>query len=165
MKGLIMWHWGIYIAHNILDERGSLLRYSFEVFLSEAKQKKSVTVVEMKEKGNVIIQTIPLKPLRDLRIIRGTYDEVTKRSFYQHTNTQDYIQIVLTDEEDILDGLQKLRTIYPNLMRLEYDNKRTKKNHSIEGAEAVDEKTEMELFEEFFELQNNQGMSTDQKAF
>ncbi len=140
---------------------GTPLKYSF----SEANQEKSVTVIEMKEKGNLIIRIVPLKPLHDMRIIRGTYEEVTNRAFYQEMNTKDYMQIILTDEEDILDGFQKLRIIYPNLMFLEYDNTRTRQNQSIEGAEAIEEKTELELFEEFFELQNNQKMNDEQKLF
>lgn len=140
---------------------GTPLKYSF----SEAGQKKSVTVVELKEKGNVAIRTVPLTPLRDMRMIRGTYMEVTDRSFYQDTNTDDYIHITLTDEEDIPDGMQKLRTVYPNLMRLEYDNQRTRIHQSVEGAEAVEEKSEVELFEEFFMLQNNQPMGKEQEAF
>lgn len=140
---------------------GTPLKYSF----SETEQKKSVTVVEMKEKGNVTIRTIPLNPLRDFHVLRGTYEEVTNRSFYQDLNMQDYMQIILTDEEDIMDGLQKLRIIYPNLMCLEYDNKRTRKNHFIEGIENVEKKSEIELFEEFFALQNNQEMTEKQKIF
>ncbi|MDO4273584.1 MAG: exonuclease SbcCD subunit D [Eubacteriales bacterium] len=140
---------------------GTPLKYSF----SEAGQEKSVTVVEMRAKGDVEIRTIPLKPLRDMRKIRGTYMEVTKRSFYEGTNTEDYIQVTLTDEEDIPDGLQKLRIIYPNLMRLEYDNKRTRESRTIEGADAAEQKSELELFEEFYELQNNQPMNEQQEDF
>ena len=140
---------------------GTPLKYSF----SEADQEKSVTVVELKEKGNVRISTIPLVPLHDMRRIRGTYLEVTALSFYQNTDTEDYVQITLTDEEDIPDGLQKLRIIYPNLMRLEYDNSRTKQSRIIERAEEIEQKSELELFAEFYELQNNQEMSAEQAAF
>ena len=124
-----------------------------------------MTVVELREKGDVRITARPLKPLRDLRRIRGTYLEVTARSFYENTNTEDYLQITLTDEEDIPDGMQKLRVIYPNLMRLEYDNRRTRENRSLESVQRTQEKSELELFEEFFELQNNQPMSGEQRAF
>ena len=86
-------------------------------------------------------------------------------SFYENTNREDYIRAVLTDEEDIPDGLQKLRVIYPNLMGLEYDNKRTRESQSIEAAQAVEQKSELELFEEFYELQNNQPMSEQQRQF
>ena len=140
---------------------GTPLKYSF----SEADQEKSVTVAELKEKGEVEIRTIPLVPLRDMRKIKGTYLEVTAKAFYEGTNTRDYIQITLTDEEDIPDGMQKLRAIYPNLMRLEYDNKRTRESREITGAEELKEKSAQELFEEFYELQNNQPVSSEQKRF
>lgn len=140
---------------------GAPLKYSF----SEAGQEKSITVVELKEKGSVDLRTIPLKPLHDLRKIRGTYLEVTAKSFYENRDCEDYLQVTLTDEEDVPDGMAKLRTIYPNLMRLEYDNKRTRSNAEVRAAERVEEKSELELFQEFYELQNNQSMTEMQEQF
>lgn len=137
---------------------GTPLKYSF----SEAEQEKSVTVVELKEKGRVEIRELPLIPLRDMRRIRGTYMEVMDRSFYQGTNREDYVQITLTDEEDVPDALQRLRKVYPNLMRLVYDNVRTRQNQEIEAAEEPERKSELELFLEFYELQNNQSMTAEQ---
>ncbi len=150
-----------YIKRETVRYCGTPLKYSF----SEADQDKSVTVAEFREKGNVMLSTVPLVPLHDMRKIRGTYLEVTAKSFYQNTNTEDYIQITLTDEQDIPDGLQKLRIIYPNLMRLEYDNSRTRQNQVIERAEEMEQKSELKLFTEFYELQNNQKMSEEQTAF
>ncbi len=149
-----------YMKRETVRYCGTPLKYSF----SEAEQEKSVTVVELGGKGQVGISTVPLVPLHDLRRIRGTYLEVTARDFYQNMDTKDYVQITLTDEEDIPDGLQKLRIIYPNLMRLEYDNSRTKQNRFIERAEEIEQKSELELFAEFYELQNNQPMSDEQTA-
>lgn len=141
---------------------GTPLKYSF----SEAGQKKSVTVLEFYEKENIQIRTIPLHPLRDMCKIKGTYLEVTNLNFYKELNREDYVQITLTDEEDIPDGIKKLRVIYPNLMQLEYDNKRTRENRSIQVEEEItQEKSELELIEEFFELQNNQVMSEQQREF
>ena len=140
---------------------GAPLKYSF----SEAGQEKSITVVELKEKGSVDLRTIPLKPLHDLRKIRGTYLEVTAKSFYENRDCEDYLQVTLTDEEDVPDGMAKLRTIYPNLMRLEYDNKRTRSNAEVRAAERVEKKSELELFQEFYELQNNQSMTKVQEQF
>lgn len=140
---------------------GTPLKYSF----SEAEQEKSVTVVECREKGKIEITTIPLIPLHDMRKIRGTYLEVTARSFYQETDTEDYVQITLTDEEDVPDALQKLRIIYPNLMRLEYDNSRTRQSRIVEVARDIEQKSELELFQEFYEMQNNQPMSIEQIDF
>ncbi|MBQ8638900.1 MAG: exonuclease SbcCD subunit D [Lachnospiraceae bacterium] len=150
-----------HIGRETVRYCGTPLKYSF----SEAEQKKSVTVVELQEKGMVRLRTIPLKPLHDLRKIRGTYLEVTVRSFYEGSNTDDYLQITLTDEEDVPDGMQRLRVIYPNLMRLEYDNRRTRESRSVEQVQEVEKRSGMELFEEFYELQNNQPMSEQQKKF
>ena len=150
-----------FIKRETLRYCGTPLKYSF----SEADQEKSVTVVEFAEKGNIQLSTVPLVPLRDMRRIRGTYLEVTARTFYQEFNTEDYVQVTLTDEEDIPDGLQKLRIIYPNLMRLEYDNSRTNQSHMIERVEDIEQKSEQELFAEFYELQNNQPMNAEQAAF
>lgn len=140
---------------------GTPLKYSF----SEAGQEKSATLVELLEKGNISVTRLPLVALRDMRKIRGTYLEVTALSFYQDSNTEDYIQVTLTDEEDVPDGMQKLRIIYPNLMRLEYDNRRTREDRLVEAAADAAQKSELELFEEFYEAQNNQPMSEQQRAF
>jgi len=140
---------------------GSPLKYSF----SEAEQEKSVTVIEMKEKGTVELDTVPLKPLHDLYILRGTYEEVMSKQFYQDMDTEAYVKMILTDEEDIPDGIRRLRVIYPNLMRLEYDNSRTRENRAVEGAADVEQKSPFALFEEFYELQNNQPMNRAQKEY
>ncbi len=140
---------------------GTPLKYSF----SEAEQKKAAVIVECGKKGQVTLETVPLVPLHDMRKIRGTYMEVTARSFYQDMNTDDYVQITLTDEEDVPDALAKLRTVYPNLMQLAYDNSRTRQNQAVEMTEGVQQKTELELFEEFYEMQNNQPMSREQVGF
>ena len=150
-----------HIGRETVRYSGTPLKYSF----SEAGQEKSITVAELKEKGNVSVRQIPLHPIRDMRKIRGTYLEVTSLPFYKGSNTEDYLQITLTDEEDIPDGLQKLRVIYPNLMRLEYDNRRTRQNQEMEGTEAVEKKSELELFQDFYQLQNNQPMSPSQTEF
>ena len=140
---------------------GTPLKYSF----SEAGQQKSVTVAELKEKGSLEVTVRPLTPLRDLREIRGSYLEVTAKSFYEGRNREDYLHITLTDEEDIPDGAAKLRVIYPNLMRLDYDNARTRSRNLPEGAEEPAAKPPLELFEEFYERQNNQPMTEEQIRF
>lgn len=140
---------------------GTPLKYSF----SEVSHSKSVTIVDMKEKGNVTVETYPLVPLHDMRKIRGNYEEITKRSNYDSTNTEDYVQITLTDEEDIFDAVGKLRVIYPNLMKLEYDNTRTRQNSRIELQDEAEDKTPLELAGELFEMQNNRPMREEQKQY
>lgn len=150
-----------HIGRETLRYCGTPLKYSF----SEAEQQKSVVVMEIKEKGDVLIEKVPLKPLRNLRKIRGTYMELMSKDFYEGTDTGDYLQITLTDEEDVPDGMAKLRTVYPNLMQLVYDNSRTRQSRQVEVTERVEQKSEMELFEEFYVIQNNQPMSEDQQNF
>lgn len=155
----------IHSPQNVGTDRvrycGTPLKYSF----SEVDQEKSITVVELEKKGTVRTSLLPLKPLRDMRKLRGTYLGLTDRSFYRDMNREDYIQVTLTDEDDVPDGLQKLRVIYPNIMQLLYDNQRTKTTQEVDAAQAVEKKTEMELFYEFYELQNNQPMTKQQKDF
>ena len=140
---------------------GTPLKYSF----SEAKHQKSVTVVELGEKGAVSVRTVPLTPMRDLAELRGTYEELTFRGFYQGTSyPRDYVHITLTDEEDIPDAVSKLRIIYPNLMKLDYDNKRTRAGIVLERAEDQ-QRSPLELLEEFYEKQNGQPMGEEQRAF
>ena len=140
---------------------GTPLKYSF----SEAGQEKSVTVVELSEKGSLQLRTIPLKPLHDLRELRGRYEELTARSFYEGTPTEDYLHIILTDEEDVLGAAEKLRTIYPNLMKLSYDNRRTRSDRVLESASGAEEKSPLELLSELYRLQNNQEMSEEQQTY
>ena len=141
---------------------GTPLKYS----LSEAADQKGITVVELQKKGRPVrIQQIPLIPMRDMREIRGTYAEITARPNYIDTNTEDYVHVVLTDEHDIPDVMNKLRTIYPNIMSLEYDNVRTRERRTVNESAREDEKTPAELFQEFYEIQNNTAMSPVQKAF
>ncbi len=140
---------------------GTPLKYSF----SEANHVKSVTVVELKEKGNVDVRTVELHPLHDMKEIKGSYMELTAKSYYDGLNRDDYYHITLTEEEDILDAMGKLRVIYPNLMRLDYDNKRTRSQGNVEVAVAMEEKSPIQLFGEFYEKQNNQEMGQEQETF
>ena len=149
------------MGRETLRYSGTPLKYSF----SEADHKKSVTILELLEKGRVEIHVVPLVPRRDMRKMRGTYMEVTAKDAYTEENKMDYLQITLTDEEDVPGALQKLRTVYPNLMRLEYDNARTRENREVQAVEAQEQKSELELFEEFYELLNNESMKDEQVEF
>lgn len=149
------------IGSNRIRYCGTPLKYS----LSEASHHKSVTVVNLGPKGELELQLRPLTPKHDLRQIRGTFSELTDKAFYEGTATEDYIHVALTDEEDVPEAIGKLRLVYPNLMNLKYDNTRTRTNQVIGGAEDVQRKSPLELFGELYELQNNQPMSEEQRAF
>lgn len=155
----------IHGPQNIGSERlrycGTPLKYSF----SEAGHKKSVTVVELGEKGSLEVRTVPLHPLRDMREIRGSYEELTFRPNYEGTNLSDYLHVTLTDEEDVPDAIGKLRLIYPNLMKLDYDNSRTRSAGTLDDLEDAERKSPLVLFEEFYERQNGRPMSDEQAAF
>lgn len=155
----------IHSPQNVVRETirycGTPLKYSF----SEEKHEKSVTIIELGEKGNIALRYIPLIPKRDMRKIKGSYMEVTNKSFYEGTKIEDYLSITLTDEEDIPAVINKLRAIYPNIMKLDYDNKRTQSNNKIEGTEKIERKMPIELFSELFLKQNNQELSQEQYQF
>ncbi|MBO5208973.1 MAG: exonuclease SbcCD subunit D [Lachnospiraceae bacterium] len=148
-----------WIGKETIRYAGTPLKYSF----SECNHEKTAVLIELEEKGNVKWKLLPLKPLRDMRRLKGTYEELTARSLYENTNTQDYIHITLTDEDDIFDAMGKLRVIYPNLMKLEYDNCRTRNNQEIACIEAIEEKSPLDLTKELFWLQNNKPMSAKQE--
>jgi len=140
---------------------GTPLKYSF----SEEHHLKSVTVVQLGEKGDLKLRLRPLVPRHDLRSIRGTFAELTDKSFFEGTAADDYLHVILTDEEDIPEAIGRLRVIYPNILKLSYDNTRTRTSQIIGRAEDVQRKTPLELFDELYELQNNQPMSGEQRSF
>lgn len=149
------------IGSNRVRYSGTPLKYSF----SEESHKKSVTIVELGAKGELTLRLVPLTPLHDLRTVRGSFSQVTDREFYEGTATDDYLQVILTDEEDVPEALGKLRVVYPNIMKLTYDNTRTRADRLIEDARDVEKKSPLQLFGELYEMQNNQPMSPEQTDF
>lgn len=148
-----------HIEKETIRYAGTPLKYSF----SEINHKKSALIVDVKKKGDVEFEKIPLKPLHDMVEIKGLYDELTAKSFYENMDAKSYIHVTLTDEEDKPNAMELLRTIYPNIMKLDYDNKRTRENQVVNGVSEIENKSKHELFEEFFELQNNQKMNDKQR--
>ncbi len=155
-------HGAQHIGRETIRYAGSPLKYSF----SEARQHKSVTVVTLGEKGDVQVRTVALTPLRELREIRGSYDELTARSFYEHTTYRsDYLHLILTDEQDVFDAMSRLRTIYPYLMTLDYDNARTRAAGGMSVPAETERRTPLELFEALYQRQNHQPMSEVQREY
>ena len=149
------------IISNHIRYCGSPLKYSF----SEVGHYKSVTVAELLDKGSLQLYTPALIPLRDMRQIRGRFEDVTASARQLGESAADYVHVILTDEEDIPEAIGKLRMVFPNLLKLSYDNTRTRLNRNIDHAEDVQKKSPLELFEELYELQNNQPMSDTQRTF
>ena len=149
------------VGRETVRYAGSPLKYSF----SEAGQKKAAVIVELQEKGKTDVRLIPLVPLHDMREIRGSYLEVSARDFYRGTAVEDYLHITLTDEEDIPDAVGKLRNIYPNLMRLDYDNRRTRNTEKLEEETSVESRKPEELIADFYRMQNGAALNDAQLSY
>ncbi len=144
------------IGRDTVRYAGSPLKYSF----SEEKQKKSITLVEIRGKGEVTYEQLPLKAKRDLRTVRGTFEEVTSPEFTADLKKDDYYRVILTDENDVPNALSRLRKrFYENLMILMYDNARTMADREIEAEEGEEEKTPMEILGDLYRKQNGREMS------
>ena len=140
---------------------GSPLKYSF----SEVNHKKGGLIVELGAKGVLKVEQFLFEPQHDLRCIKGKYEEITLKKYWEEMGDgiNDYLHITLTDEEDIPEGFARLQLIYKNLVSLEYDNSRTQRDNKIDAAAEVEKKSPLDLFEQFYELQNNQKFSAEQK--
>ena len=139
---------------------GTPLKYSF----SEVRHQKSVTVIELEEKGTLNLRAVPLTPKRDMVELRGGFAQISSPAFYEQVDRDAYVRVILTDENDIYGAMGQLRSIYPNLMRLDYDNLRTRSG-TAELEEADVKRNPLELFEEFYQQQNHQPMSEEQRGY
>ena len=117
----------------------------------------------MGEKGDIRYEKVDISPLHDMKELKGTYNELTSKSFYEGLDREDYYHMTLTDEEDVIHALELLRTIYPNIMKLDYDNQRTRQNKEVMLTQNIEEKSPVDLFEEFYEMQNNLPMTEEQR--
>ena len=134
------------VLRDTMRYAGSPLKYSF----SEAKHRKSVTVVDMQEKGKVQVRTVPLYPLHDVRLVEGTLDELMRMPY-----SEDYVWITIHDELPPPDAKVTLSVNYPNMMKFSVVNSRTKYDLDVRATEAMENKSVMELFTDFYRLQNN----------
>lgn len=148
------------VGRETVRYAGSPIKYSF----SEARHRKSATLVTIKEKGNIKIEKLPFYPLHDMREMKGTLEQLTKEEVLNAGDREDYVHITLTDEEEIYDVLGKLRAIYPNLLLLDFDNKRTRATGASPITEEVIKKQgTLELFREFFLKQTGNVMGEIQE--
>lgn len=149
------------VGSETIRYAGSPLKYSF----SELHQKKSVTVVELRAKGETEIRQIPLQPRREMTEMRGTFEEILEEARKKGAPQTDYYHMILTDEIDVVDALSRLREYYPNIMLLDYDNRRTRSQKEVEQLDRVEERTPGELFAALYEQQNGQEMDSDRKEY
>ena len=149
------------VGSETIRYAGSPLKYSF----SELHQKKSVTVVELRAKGETEIRQISLQPRREMTELRGTFEEILEEARKKGEPQTDYYHMILTDEIDVVDALSRLREYYPNIMLLDYDNRRTRSQKEVEQLDRVEERTPGELFAALYEQQNGQEMDSDRKEY
>lgn len=141
---------------------GTPLKYSF----SEANHTKSVTIVTLNEKEkDVGIQEIPLNALHEMHIIKGPLEHIMDTSIYNTYPKDSYVQIILTDEEEALDVISKLRQVFANVLCVEYDNIRTRENQTIEEVTNVEEISPLDLFKLLYEKQNNSTLKDEQETY
>ena len=136
---------------------GTPLAYSF----SEAGRQKSVQLVELKEKGSLTIEAIPLTPLKEVRVIKGDLWELIKEEVVSLSNKEDYIKAVLTNKEALLDPMSMLRSVYPNVMEIEIQQQLFKStDFSIEGTQERN-KSPLAMLLEFFEFVYDEPMEEE----
>jgi len=140
---------------------GSILKYSF----SEAKINKSVPVIDIKNKGDMKIDLIPLTPLHDMIEITGTYNELMSPEFYNKIDTKSYIHIILTNETAEPDAMNKLRSVYKNIMKVDYSNITTENNCIIDDTKDLDDTKPIEFVKSFFEEMYGKSMNEKQADY
>ncbi len=148
------------VSRETIRYAGSLVKYSF----SEIEHKKSMTVVELKEKGQVLIKEIPFVPLHDMRILKGKLSDLTKKEVVEAENREDFVQVILTDREELFEPMEQLRAVYPNIMQLVIEkNIREEKEVSFSSVNLT-KRTTKQLFEQFYETVMGQGLEEEQVA-
>ena len=147
------------IGRDTARYAGTMLKYSF----SEVNHKKTMPILDFKEKGNIDIKLVELKPLRDMREIKGPIEKLIEN--YEEENAKDYIRAIITNEEPVYDAIGQLRRIYPNVLKLEVQNSKILSNieFKTENLQKVKSKSEVELFNEFYKFQNNIELNVEQK--
>lgn len=149
------------IGRDTARYAGTMLKYSF----SEVNHKKTIPIIDFKEKGNINIKLVELIPLRDMREIKGPIEELTKKENYKNTNTEDYIKAIITNEEPVYDAIGQIRKIYPNVLKLEIQNSKSSVSQNDEKEKElqnIKNKSEVELFNEFYKFQNYTELNDEQ---
>ena len=149
------------IGRDTARYAGTILKYSF----SEVNQKKSLTIVDFKEKDDLQMKFVMLKPLRDMRVIKGPLEELVKEENYKNTNREDYIRAIITNENAVFDAIGQIKKVYPNTLRLDIENSKTAQSMevSMSDLDEIKKKDELELFGEFYNFQHNQNLTETQE--
>lgn len=147
------------IKHEKVKYSGSLLKYSF----SEAKQNKSISIIEMDEKGIFTHRYRSLSPTHDMRELEGHLEELLDPQYYEKQKLNDYLKITLMDEGEIIDPINKLRQVYPNVLHLERKIDITDMKKQFFNVTQGEKKSELELFEQFYADMTTSEFTVDKK--
>ena len=134
------------IGRETMRYSGSLLKYSF----SEVKQKKSVAVLDLIDK-DINIELKELKPLRDLRIIKGNIEDLICEGRDIEEGKEDYIQAILTDDGELMNPMEKLKSVYPNTMLISRERKKNVSKENTLSKGEFRKKSKIDLFKNFYE--------------
>ena len=148
-----------FVGRETLRYCGSPMKFSF----NEEKQNKELTIVNLGKKGSVTVESIPLEPMRDFVTIKGKYDELMLGR--PDVRAQDFVRAVLLDEDDVPNAYSNLAQVYPNIISLAYDNRRTRNTDVTDGGEIDVEVSPYELFESFYMTRNSREMSAEQAEY
>lgn len=135
------------IGREEMKYSGSLLKYSF----SEVNQKKGVYILDTDEDKNINIDFKMLKPLRDLRVIKGNIEDLVDEARDLEQGKDDYIQAILTDDGELINPMEKLRSVYPNTMLITRERKKDFSEDKTSAKGEYKRKSKLELFKEFYE--------------
>lgn len=132
------------IGRETVRYSGSLLKYS----LSEVNNEKSFPVVSLGKKGEVTVELLKIKPLREMRHLKGKLKQLLDRNNIK--SPEDYIYVTLTDEEPIPDVMSIFQQYYPNTMKISYDNAHTREAEQKDMTKVVKEKSFSQLISDFY---------------
>ena len=138
---------------------GAPIAYSF----SECEQEKSVALVDIKEKGNIEMTRLPLHPLHGMRKIKGKLEQLIEPSTTRLADTEDYLQVTLTNEEELIDPINTLRNVYPNIMQLLFEKNEMSSIRENKIMEDIENKTTNELFADFYRSIREKDMDEERK--
>lgn len=142
------------VGRETIRYSGTPLKYSF----SEVNHHKSAVIIDFKH--TLEYKLVPLEPLRQMEIIEGNYNDLLKCE-----KNYNYIEVILKDEHEILNPIENLRKVFPNILKLNYHNSRSELNTESKymASGNIKEKTELELFNEFYQLQNNVPLNKEEQ--
>lgn len=149
------------VGTNKIRYCGTPLKYSF----SECKDEKTVTIVELGNKEDILVDTVPLVPLRDMIELEGEFREVVSAPFYENVDTEAFIRLTLTDEREVLDAFSRLRSIYPNLMTMDYKKRAVQKDQEAGGTRERTSLHPADLFGQFYQEMNRQPLWEAQQQY